>query len=102
MHSQDSDMVIAYNGEVYNYQSLRTELEGLGHEFATRSDTEVVLHAYEAWGAEALPRLNGMFAFAIACPGRREWFLARDPFGIKPLYYTTTKDRFAFSSEIRP
>jgi len=102
MGSLDSDMVIVYNGEVYNYRDLRAELEILGHEFVTQSDTEVVLHAYEAWGTRALPKLNGMFAFAIAIPSRGQWFLARDPFGIKPLYYTRSKDRFAFSSEIRP
>ena len=102
MASTDSDMVIVYNGEVYNYNDLRAELEVLGHEFVTKSDTEVVLHAYEAWGTRALPKLNGMFAFAVASPSRGEWFLARDPFGIKPLYYTTAKDRFAFSSEITP
>jgi len=94
-------MVLVYNGEVYNHDALRAELELLGHRFSSRCDSEAVLHAYEAWGIGALDKFNGMFAFAIANPTREQWFLARDQFGIKPLYYALGGGKFAFSSEIK-
>ena len=76
-----------YNGELYNYRALRAELRARGCEFVTDSDTEVVLEAWRSWGPAALNRFRGMFAFALADTRTGELFLARDPFGIKPLYY---------------
>ena len=90
---------ITYNGEVYNYVELRLELEGLGERFQSGTDTEVILAAYRRWGADALRRLNGMFAFAIWDPDRRELFCARDRFGVKPFYYQFDGRSFAFASE---
>src|SRR5256885_1316485 len=82
-----SPVVLVYAGEVYNYRELREQLSSLGHEFRTRSDTEVVLRAYLEWGASCVDRLNGMFAFAVWDARREELLLARDRIGIKPLYY---------------
>jgi asparagine synthase (glutamine-hydrolysing) len=93
---------LIFNGEIYNYLELRPELEGLGHQFVSQSDTEVLLAAYTQWGAAALNRLVGMFAFAILDTAERTIFLARDCFGIKPLYYTVATGGFAFASEIPP
>ena len=93
--------VIIHNGEVYNFAELRSELQRLGHEFVSATDTEVVLHAYRQWGRDCLSRLNGMFAFAVWDRESRELFLARDRHGIKPLYYTTDGRRFAFASEMK-
>jgi asparagine synthase (glutamine-hydrolysing) len=95
------NLAIVYNGEVYNYLELRRELEGLGHRFETASDTEVILHAYDAWGEACLQRFTGMWAFAILDEAKRELFLARDRFGIKPLYYRDGEGRFLFASEIK-
>ncbi len=92
---------IVYNGEVYNHEQLRRELEGLGHRFRTRSDTEAILHAYEEWGAACVHRLRGMFAFAIWDEPRNRLFMARDAVGIKPLYWVQTAARFLFASEIK-
>ncbi|HVH13214.1 MAG TPA: asparagine synthase (glutamine-hydrolyzing), partial [Longimicrobium sp.] len=92
---------IVYNGEVYNFAALRAELEGLGERFRSHSDTEVILAGYARWGADVLPRLRGMFALAIWDAERGELFLARDRFGIKPLYWTrTSAGAFAFASEL--
>src|SRR5262245_56367683 len=85
--SADGALWIIYNGEVYNSRELRAELEALGHTFRTDSDTEVVLAAYDAWDVRALPRLRGMFAFAIWDGRRKRLLLARDRVGIKPLVY---------------
>lgn len=93
---------IVFNGEIYNYLELRAELEALGHIFFSNSDTEVLLTAYSHWGGECLNRLVGMFAFAILDTQERKVFLARDFFGIKPLYYTLWQGGFAFASEISP
>jgi len=93
--------VIVYNGEVYNFQELRDELEDLGHQFRSTSDTEVVLHAWTEWGDDCLPRLNGHFAFAVWTPARRRLVLARDRFGVKPLYYHDGGRFLAFASEIK-
>ena len=105
--NEDGTRAVVYNGEIYNFGELRAELEGLGHRFRTRSDTEVVVHAYEAWGADCVRRFRGMFAFAVAeLPDGRDGavariFLARDRFGIKPLYYATVGGTFVFASEVR-
>lgn len=92
---------ITYNGEVYNFVELRTELEARGHRFRSRTDTEVVLHLYQEYGDECVERLNGLFAFAIWDQQERSLFLARDRFGIKPLYYSWAGESFLFGSEIR-
>ncbi|HOW17996.1 MAG TPA: asparagine synthase (glutamine-hydrolyzing), partial [Phycisphaerae bacterium] len=101
MGSADGRYYIVFNGEIYNYVELREELEGLGHTFRSRSDTEVLLTACARWGTAALPRLVGMFAFAILDTRERRLLLARDFFGIKPLYYVVNKGRFAFASELK-
>ncbi|MEM0982933.1 MAG: asparagine synthase (glutamine-hydrolyzing) [Planctomycetota bacterium] len=92
---------LAFNGEIYNYIELRSELEAEGVRLRTTSDTEVLLHALIRWGEKALPRLVGMFAFALLDAETREVLLVRDPFGIKPLYYAQTDAGFAFASEIK-
>jgi asparagine synthase (glutamine-hydrolysing) len=103
MSNEDETVWITFNGEIYNFGDLRHELEGKGHRFVSRTDTEVIIHLYEEEGPECVQRLNGMFAFAI-CDLRRArplLFLARDHFGIKPFYYTCRKNRFAFASEAK-
>ena len=96
-------VAVVFNGEIYNFRELHETLARLGHTFRTRSDTEVIVHAYEQWGAECVRRLNGMFAFAI-WDGRgdpAQVFLARDRLGIKPLYYTHAGGTLVFASEVR-
>lgn len=100
MSSPDGRYHLVFNGEIYNYVELRQELEALGHRFRSRSDTEVLLAACIQWGTDAITRLTGMFAFAVLDASERRLFLARDHFGIKPLYYTHNGGRFAFASEI--
>jgi asparagine synthase (glutamine-hydrolysing) len=103
MSNEDGTVWITYNGEVYNFADLRRELEAKGHQFRSHTDTEVVVHLYEEYGADCLNRLNGMFAFAI-CDVRGSsptLFLARDHFGIKPLYYCERDGRLAFASEVK-
>jgi len=99
--NEDGTIHIVVNGEIYNFRELRVELEGIGHVFRTRSDSEVALHAYEEWGLDALARLNGMFGLAVWDSPRRRLLLARDPFGVKPLYYRDTGHELSFASEIR-
>jgi asparagine synthase (glutamine-hydrolysing) len=101
MTSHDGRYSIVFNGEIYNFLELREELARAGHEFQSRSDTEVLLAAYAEWGKECLCKLIGMFAFAIFDSERRTVFLARDFFGIKPLYYSSSKQQFAFASELK-
>ncbi len=101
MMSQDGQYILIYNGEIYNFQELRLELETRGYHFRSRSDSEVLLYAYAEWGEQALNRFNGMFAFAIWDRQRQELFLARDRYGIKPLYYTQQGFTFLFGSEIK-
>jgi asparagine synthase (glutamine-hydrolysing) len=92
---------ITYNGEIYNYIELREELRSLGHQFTTTSDTEVLLRAYEEWGAECTNKLSGMWAFAVVDLEKNIIFCSRDRFGIKPFYYYLTKNHFIFASEIK-
>lgn len=92
-------VAITYSGEVYNFQDLRRDLQALGHQFETRSDTEVVLHAYLEWGYDFVERLNGMYAFAIWNRRKQELLLVRDRMGVKPLYYFPTADGVIFGSE---
>lgn len=99
MVSADNRYVITYNGEIYNYRELRAELEIEGFRFRSQSDTEVLLYAITAWGVKALDKLNGMFAFALWDKQEQKLLLARDRYGIKPLYYATTGDTLAFGSE---
>jgi asparagine synthase (glutamine-hydrolysing) len=98
--SEDGSCSVVVNGEIYNHLELRRELEALGHRFATHSDCEVVVHGYEQWGDDITRRLNGMFAFALWHDRRARLLLARDPFGIKPLYWWSDGTRFLASSEI--
>jgi len=99
MRDPASGAVIVFNGEIYNYRELRNQLERHGHTFRTKSDTEVLLHAYLEWGPAALNKLNGMWGFAIWQPEQRKLFVARDRFGIKPFYFTHRHADFAFASE---
>jgi asparagine synthase (glutamine-hydrolysing) len=104
--NESKDVAVIFNGELYNYRDLRERLTLCGHRFTTQSDTEILVHAWEEWGEDALPELRGMFAFALLDLRERYatapiLFLARDPLGIKPLYYTQTPEGFAFASEIR-
>ena len=89
-------MQLAFNGEIYNFQELRRELEGLGHQFRSSSDSEVILEAYRAWGLDCLSRLNGMFAFALYDAKTKQLHIARDRAGEKPLFYYHTDNHFAF------
>ncbi len=101
MISQNKNFVIVFNGEIYNYLELKSELESLGYKFKTKSDTEVLLTMFEEYGEKMLPKLRGMFAFVIYDKFRKEIFGARDHFGIKPLYYYHKDDVFLFASEIK-
>ncbi len=101
MSNEDDSIHIVFNGEIYNFKELRTELAAMGHIFRTASDTEVIIHGYEAWGENVVERLNGMFGFAIWDGNRRKLLLARDRLGIKPLYYLVRKQLIAFASEIK-
>ena len=101
MTTEDGRLTIVYNGEVYNHPQLRRELETLGYSFRSNGDTETVLKLYQEYGAESVRRLNGIFAFAIWDRRDQQLFLARDHFGIKPLYYCHEGNRFAFASEVK-
>ena len=102
MISEDGSKVLSFNGEIYNYEAIRRQLPGSSHQFTTRSDTEVLLRAYEAWGLGFLDRLNGMFAITIWDERSREGIIVRDRFGEKPLFYTRAKDgALVFASEIK-
>ncbi|HEY9093171.1 XrtA/PEP-CTERM system amidotransferase [Parasphingorhabdus sp.] len=102
MLTADEAQVISYNGEIYNFQDVRAELELLGHRFITSSDTEVILYAWRQWGTDCLKRLNGMFAFAIFDQRTKQMFLARDRLGVKPLFYAPVSDgSIVFGSELK-
>lgn len=99
--NETKDAVVVFNGEIYNFKELRSELLKGGHVFHTQSDTEVLIHGYEEWGTELTKRLRGMYAFAIWNRKKKELYLARDKWGIKPLYYYQNGDVFLFASEIK-
>lgn len=101
MASNDGTVVVVHNGEIYNFQALRRHLEGCGHQFRSRSDTEVILYAWKEWGRRCVDHFNGMFAFAIYDRTTGELFLARDRLGIKPLYYRAARGAMHFASEIK-
>lgn len=99
--NEDGQIVITYNGEVYNHVELRRQLASCGHVFRTRSDTEVLVHAYEEWGVAMLSRLNGQFAFAISDSRDQSVFIARDRFGVRPLFFTQQHGSLYFASELK-
>jgi len=101
MATSDGLLQIVFNGEIYNFRDLRRELEALGHRFHSESDTEVILLGYREWGEQVLPRLRGMFAFGLHDARRGETLLARDPLGIKPLYYAEDRGFAHFASEVQ-
>jgi len=101
MANETGSLMLTYNGEIYNFQSLRAELQGKGHRFRSATDGEVILHGYEEWGEQVVERLNGMFAFALWDQGAQRLFLARDRYGIKPLYYLQSATTFLFGSEVK-
>jgi asparagine synthase (glutamine-hydrolysing) len=101
MFNEDRSLALVYNGEIYNFDEAREALRARGHQFETRSDTEVILHGYEEWGADCLARFNGMFAFTLWDAHRRTLWVVRDRLGVKPLYYWTDGRQFACASEIK-
>jgi asparagine synthase (glutamine-hydrolysing) len=101
IHNEDRTIWLVFNGEIYNFQELRTALEHRGHHFSTASDTETIVHAYEEWGDDGIQRLRGMFAFALWDARRKRLLLARDRVGIKPLYYRHAGNYLWFASEIK-
>jgi asparagine synthase (glutamine-hydrolysing) len=101
MTNEDGSLWVVFNGEIFNYLELRAELEARGHRFATRSDTEVIVHAYEQWGEAAFRRFNGQWAIALWNSNDRSLVLARDPFGVRPLYFTVSGGRLYFGSEVK-
>ncbi len=101
LYNEDRSMVLVFNGEIYNYQDLRKELVEAGHVFASNTDSETLLHGYEEWGESLVDRLRGMYAFAIWDIRKKKLFVARDIFGIKPLYYAQMNGTLMFGSEIK-
>lgn len=102
IYNEDKSLVLMFNGEIYNYRDLRRELLDAGHSFYTETDSEVLVHGFEEWGEDLLPKLRGMFAFVIWNPGDQSLFIARDYFGIKPMHYTVLPDgELLYASEIK-
>ena len=101
MFNEDGTLALVFNGEIYNYKFLKSELIQKGHIFSSSTDTEVVLHLYEEHGPACVSELNGMFAFALWDSRNQRLFLARDRFGIKPLYYTRIGNWWVFASEVK-
>src|SRR6476619_3253003 len=102
LYNEDQSVCVVFNGEIYNYQELIPELQALGHVFHTRSDTEVIVHAWESWGERCVDRFRGMFAFALWDRNQQSLFLARDRLGVKPLYYALLPDGLLlFGSEMK-
>jgi asparagine synthase (glutamine-hydrolysing) len=102
LYNEDGSVAVVFNGEIYNFQELAKELAACGHSFRTRSDTEVIVHGWEQWGASCVTRFRGMFAFALWDRNRETLFLARDRLGVKPLYYAQLPDGpWIFGSELK-
>jgi asparagine synthase (glutamine-hydrolysing) len=101
MANENGEVIITFNGEIYNFQKLRVELEARGHRFHSQTDTEAIIHAYEEWGDDCVRRFNGMFAFAIWDRPKQRLFLARDRYGVKPLYWHFKNETLLFASEIK-
>ena len=102
LFNEDGSVVVIFNGEIYNYQQLIPELQALGHVFHTKSDTEVIVHAWESWGADCVKRFRGMFAFALWDRNRQTFFMARDRLGVKPMYYALLEEgTLLFGSELK-
>jgi asparagine synthase (glutamine-hydrolysing) len=101
MHNEDKSLWLTFNGEIYNYMDLRSQLLDKGHRFISHTDAEVVIHAYEEWDTDAITRLNGMFAFGLWDEKKRSLLLVRDRLGVKPLFFSHSKDYLVFSSEIK-
>jgi len=99
--NEDGSMWVVFNGEIYNYQELRGSLHSQGHQFTTNSDTETLVHLHEEFGVDGIPKLRGMFAYAIWDSRRRRLFLVRDRFGKKPLYYSVRREGLFFGSELK-
>jgi len=99
--NENSDIWVVYNGEIYNFQAVRAELQQRGHQFKTQTDTEIIVHAYEEYGDDCVKRFNGMFALALWDSRRCRLFMARDHLGIKPLYYWAGQDKLVFGSELK-
>src|SRR4051794_1150856 len=100
IHNEDRTIHLVFNGELYNYQALRSQLKAQGHDFRTNSDTEVVVHAFEEWGTACLEAFRGMFAFALWAETKHTLLLAIDRFGIKPLYFCCADGELVFGSEL--
>ena len=102
LFNEDRSIMVVFNGEIYNYQGLIRELQSLGHVFSTKSDTEVIVHAWESWGAECVQRFRGMFAFALWDRNKQTLFMSRDRLGVKPLHYAVLEDgQLLFGSELK-
>ncbi len=99
--NENNTIWIVFNGEIYNFPELKNQLVSLGHKFKTNTDTEVIIHAYEQWGIDSFQKLNGMYAFALWNENNQELIIARDPFGIKPVYYFVNNNTFIFGSEVK-
>jgi asparagine synthase (glutamine-hydrolysing) len=101
IHNEDNSIFVTYNGEIYNFQEIRAELEKKGHKFYSNTDTEIIVHAYEEYGEDCITHFNGMFSFALWDSEKKLFFLARDRAGIKPLYYSIKNNQLIFASEIK-
>ena len=101
MSTSDGKLLVVFNGEIYNYLDLKFQLSEKGHRFFSKSDTEVLLHGYREWGLDVIPKLNGMFAFAIWDKKERKLILARDRYGQKPIYFWSYSGELVFASEIK-
>ena len=101
IYNEEKDVIVVFNGEIYNFQTLREELKTAGHSFSTQTDTEVLVHGYEEWGTDLTKKLRGMYGFAIWDQAKQQLYLARDKWGIKPVYYYRTETGLLFASEIK-
>jgi len=101
MSNESGDTWVVYNGEIYNFEEVRKDLEKLGCQFRSKTDTEVIIHAYEQWGEKLVTKLNGMFAFALWDGRRRKLWLVRDRLGVKPLFYYLDQNYLVFASEVK-